>query len=151
MYWNPQKNSVSHELNFPSHAAVRCWCAWGTASGGEGAACCRWPRGVNLIFNGCYFLNPVNFPIVFWGFFCWCGFFLLFWGLVFFWKESVSLGVCRAGKQLILALGFCAIAACAGMEGSLRRSHMPAGRRPGQSDRSLRKHYQLQMQPGLPE
>lgn len=96
------------------------------------------------ILSGCYFLNPVNFPVMFWGFFC----FVLFFNKR---KESVSLRVCRAGKQLILALGFCAIAACAGMEGSLHCSHMPAGRRPGQSDLSLRKHYQLQMQPGLPE
>lgn len=57
----------------------------------------------------------------------------------------------QAESQLILTLVFCAITYMSGIEGSLCCSHMPAGPQPVESDLSLRKHYQLQMQPGLPE
>lgn len=66
-------------------------------------------------------------------------------------KGGISTPICRAAKQLILVLGFCAITYMSGIEGSLYCSHMPAGRWPVESDLSLRKHYQLQMQPWLPE
>lgn len=84
---------------------------------GEGAARCRWLREDNLIFDGCYFLNPVNFLAVV------CCLFIFKIYLLLFNKKRAFPRVCGAGEQLILALGVCAMAACAGMEVPAPQSH----------------------------
>lgn len=72
-----------------------------------------------MIFNGGYFLNPVNFPATV---FCLFGVFLFIYCCLIDGKRAFP-RVGGAGKQLILALGVCAMAACAGMEVPAPQSH----------------------------